>query len=178
MIKNGKEYLENLTKLMNLHLEINEEVKENELSYTIIGEEGKLLIGHRGETLEAVQYILSQYINKDSEEHIRVTIDADDYRERRKKILTNLARKLARDAYNNSKKIELEPMNSYERRIIHSALQDNHYATTNSEGEGKFRHIVIIPNCEIKNVSYGTSNGFKKKGYGKTKTYGAPKRKF
>lgn len=175
----GKEYLKNVTSFISDRVRIDAKSFEDEICFYISGEDASSFIGHRGETLDAIQYLAGQVINKDKEEgfHVRVTVDADFYRERRKKTLTALAKRLAFDAYNKKQEISLEPMNSYERRIIHSALQRSDYATTRSDEEGKNRHVVIVPKCEV--MSYGnTSAEFRRKGPGRTKSYGYDKIKF
>ena len=172
----GKEYLVEIAKYFSDGMRIDAKATEDEICFYISGENANKFIGHRGETLDAIQTLVGQVVNKSREEkdHVRVTVDADFYRERRKRTLTALAKKLARDAYENKQEISLEPMNSYERRIIHSALQNNDLATTRSEGEGKDRHVVVVPKCEV--MSYGNvSAEFKKKGPKKTKTYGQKK---
>ncbi len=176
--KAGKAFLEGLIELMPVQARVDAKQFKDELCFYIGGNDASFFIGHRGETLDSIQYLVSQFVNKEkpSQEMIRVTVDADFYRERRKKTLTALANKLAKNAYANKKEISLEPMNSYERRIIHFALQNNEDCTTRSEGEGKDRHIIIVPNCEI--ISYGNANEFRKKGPSRTKSYGYNKRKF
>ncbi len=173
--KMGKEYIATIASYFSDKARIDAKSYEDEICFYIGGDDAKLFIGHRGETLDAIQYLASQYINsRRGDEHIRVTVDADFYRERRKRILTALAKKMATQAYEQRKEIALEPMNSYERRIIHSALQNSDEATTRSEGEGKDRHVVIVPKCEI--MTYGNVNSeFRKKGPGRTKTYGGKK---
>ncbi|HOO23319.1 MAG TPA: RNA-binding cell elongation regulator Jag/EloR [Clostridia bacterium] len=172
----GLEYLEELMKRMNIAVKVEEKVKEDEILFFINGENANKAIGRRGDTLDAIQYLVGQYINKDkpSAEHVRVTVDADFYREKRKKTLIALARRLARDASRNHKEISLEPMNSYERRIIHFALIDNEFATTRSEGEGKDRHIVITPK---NGISYEKTD-FRKRGPSKTRSFGQKKKFF
>lgn len=175
----GKEIISNIATYFSDKVRVDAKSYEDELCFYIGGEDASVFIGHRGETLDAIQYLAGQIINKERAEsaHIRVTVDADFYRERRKKTLTSLAKKLAASAYANKQELSLEPMNSYERRIIHSALQNNEEATTRSEGEGKDRHVVIVPKCEI--ISYGNvSAEFRKKGPGRTKSYGQKRRKF
>ena len=172
----GKEYIAEIAKYFCDGMRIDAKSTEDEVCFFITGDNASMFIGHRGETLDAIQTLAGQVINKnrDEKDHVRVTVDADFYRERRKRTLTALAKKLAKDAYENRKEISLEPMNSYERRIIHSALQNSELATTRSEGEGKDRHVVVVPKCEV--MSYGNvSAEFKKKGPKKTKTYGQKK---
>lgn len=172
----GKEYIKVIASYFTDNARIDAKSYEDEICFYIGGDEAKRFIGHRGETLDAIQYLTSQYINKDNDEnnHIRVTVDADFYRERRKRILTALAKKTAAQAYEQRREISLEPMNSYERRIIHAALQNSEEASTRSEGEGKDRHIVVVPKREM--MTYGNvSYEFRKKGPGRTKTYGGKK---
>lgn len=171
------EYLEGILSRMNLDVTVEEKVKEEEICFYIGGENASGAIGHRGDTLDAIQYLVSQFVNKEnsSENHIRVTVDADFYREKRKRTLISLANRLARDASRTHKEIALEPMNSYERRIIHSALQDSEEATTRSEGEGKERFVIITPKGEV--IAYGSSD-FKKTGPARTRSFGYNKNKF
>ncbi len=172
----GKEYLGVIASYISDKARIDAKSFEDEICFYIGGEDAKNFIGHRGETLDAIQYLTSQYLNKDrtEENHIRVTVDADFYRERRKRILTGLAKKAAAQAYEQRREIALEPMNSYERRIVHSALQNSDEATTRSEGDGKNRHVVVVPKCEV--MTYGNVNSeFRKKGPSKMKTYGGKK---
>lgn len=176
--KIGKAFLEGILSYMPAQARVDAKQFNDELCFYIGGTEASYFIGHRGETLDAIQYLVSQYVNKNktSPDMIRVTVDADFYRERRKKTLTSLANKLAKNAFTGKKEIALEPMNSYERRIIHFALQDNEECTTRSEGEGKDRHVVIVPKCEI--ISYGLASDFRKKGPARTKSYGYDRKKF
>ncbi len=174
----GKQFLIGMTAYFSTATRIDAKSYEDEICYFISGEETHLFIGHRGETLDAIQYITGQIVNKNREnEHIRVTVDCDFYRERRKRTLTALAKKLAKDVVASGKEIALEPMNSYERRIIHAALQDSDEAETRSEGEGKDRHVVIVPIKQV--MTYGNVNSdFKKKGPSKTKSFGQKRMKF
>ena len=172
----GKEYIGVIASYFSDKARIDAKSYPDEICFYIGGDDAKIFIGHRGETLDAIQYLTSQYINsaRSDDNHVRVTVDADFYRERRKRVLTALAKKLAAQAYNEKREISLEPMNSYERRIIHSVLQNSYEATTRSEGEGKDRHVVIVPKCEV--MTYGNvSSEFRKKGPGRTKTYGGKK---
>lgn len=177
MRSTGKDFLFGLAERMGANITIDGKVREDELCFYIGGDDAKMFIGFKGETLESVQTVLSQYLNKGKEERVRVVVDADFYRERRRKTLTSLARKLAQQAFNQHREISLEPMNSYERRIIHSALANSTEATTRSDGEGKARHIVIVPLNGT--MSYGNaSSSFRKKGPTKTKSFGYNKRRF
>jgi spoIIIJ-associated protein len=183
-ISAGQAYLEGILARMNLQATVEEKVSEEEVCYYIGGENASGAIGHRGDTLDAIQYLVSQFINKERNEikkegHIRVSVDADFYREKRKRTLISLAKRLAKEAIRNNKEIALEPMNSYERRIIHSALQDSEDATTRSEGEGKERYVIITPKSETQSgmANYEPTD-FKKTGPTKTRSFGYNKKKF
>ena len=174
----GKEYIRKIAEFTGADITVDGKVKEEEICLYIGGEDARNFIGHKGETLEAVQVLVNNYLNKFEEgEKTRIVVDADFYRERRKRTLTALAKKLARQAYNQHKEIALEPMNSYERRIIHSALTGSDDATTRSDGEGKYRHVVIVPKSGT--MSYGNaSSDFRRKGPQKTKSFGYNKKRF
>ena len=103
-----------------------------------------ILIGKRGQTLDSLQYLVSLVINKESEKFNRVKLDTENYRERRKATLENLARNISLKVKRIKKPVALEPMNPYERRIIHSTLQNDKYVSTKSEGEEPFRHVVVF----------------------------------
>ncbi len=108
---------------------------------------GRILIGHRGETLDALQYLTSltvNHANKD-EDYIRVTLDTEGYRDKREETLARLARKVASQVKATGRPREMEPMNPYERRVFHSTLQNNPYVTTYSEGEGNDRRVIVAP---------------------------------
>ena len=107
------------------------------------GEDMGILIGKRGQTLDSLQYLTSLVVNKGKENYIRVKLDTEDYRRRRKETLENLARGIAYKVKKTRKPVVLEPMNPYERRIIHSALQGNKFVETVSEGEEPYRHVVV-----------------------------------
>lgn len=115
----------------------------NSLTIDLSGDEMGVLIGKRGQTLDSLQYLVSLVVNKDSEEYVRVKVDTEDYRKRRKETLENLARNIAYKVKRTKRPVSLEPMNPYERRIIHSALQNDKYVTTHSEGEEPFRRVVV-----------------------------------
>ena len=130
-------------------MEIENEVKakydseENCLNIEISGEDMGVLIGKRGQTLDSLQYLVSLVVNKGTKEYIRVKVDTENYRERRNKTLENLAKNMAFKVKRTRRSVTLEPMNPYERRVIHSALQNDSYVTTHSEGEEPFRKVVI-----------------------------------
>jgi spoIIIJ-associated protein len=118
--------------------------KENEmLEINLEGEEMGVLIGKRGQTLDSLQYLVSLVINKNTDNYVKVKLDTENYRARRKETLENLAKNIAYKVKRNRKAVTLEPMNPYERRIIHSALQNDKFVETYSEGEEPFRKVVI-----------------------------------
>lgn len=117
--------------------------EEKELSIDLSGNEMGILIGKRGQTLDSIQYLVSLVVNKDSENYIRVKLDTENYRQRRKETLETLAKNIAYKVKRTKRSVSLEPMNPYERRIIHSSLQNERYIVTRSEGEEPFRHVVI-----------------------------------
>ena len=116
---------------------------ENVLDINMIGDDMGILIGKRGQTLDSLQYLTGLVANKNKEEYIRVKLDTENYRERRKETLENLAKNIAFKVKRTKKPVALEPMNPYERRVIHAALQNDRYVVTRSEGEEPFRHVVI-----------------------------------
>lgn len=136
-----KEVLEKMDIAAEPVVEINEE--EKVYSINLEGDDTGDLIGKRGQTLDALQYLTSILANKDSKEYYRVKLDTKNYRERRKKTLENLAKNIAAKVKKTKKKIVLEPMNPYERGIIHSYLQSDKYVTTKSEGEEPNRKVVV-----------------------------------
>ena len=117
--------------------------EEKEISITLEGDDMGILIGKRGQTLDSLQYLVSLIVNRDSEEYLRVKLDTENYRDKRRKTLETLAKNIAYKVKRGKKPVSLEPMNPYERRIIHAALQNDKYVTTRSEGEEPFRHVVI-----------------------------------
>lgn len=143
-----QEFLEQLFQLMGIEavvdMEYNDEEKTMDINLT--GPEMGVLIGKRGQTLDALQKIVQSVVNKNSEEFIRVKVDTENYRARRKDTLENLARNIAYKVKRTKKSVVLEPMNPYERRIIHSTLQNDKYVSTRSEGEEPFRRVVIYYN--------------------------------
>ncbi len=116
---------------------------EKEMDINLTGDDMGLLIGKRGQTLDSLQYLVSLVVNRDTEEYIRVKVDTEDYRRRRKETLENLAKNISYKVKRTKRSVSLEPMNPYERRIIHSALQNDRYVTTHSEGEEPYRHVVV-----------------------------------
>ena len=128
---------------MVVDIKVTENKEENTMDIELAGEEMGVLIGKRGQTLDSLQYLVSLVVNKYSDEYIRVKIDTENYRERRKETLENLARNIAYKDMRTRKTVSLEPMNPYERRVIHSALQNDRYVTTHSEGEEPYRRVVV-----------------------------------
>lgn len=118
---------------------------ESECFIRITGDEVKYMVGRHGETLDAIQYISGIVANKDSDKYCKIRIDAGDYREKRKRVLEALGRRMAYKAVSADEKIELEPMRSYERKVVHSAVQEVEGARSWSEGEDNNRHVVIVP---------------------------------
>lgn len=141
----AKNFLVDVFAAMNMEVVItvkyNEEEKEMDIDLT--GDEMGVLIGKRGQTLDSLQYLVSLVVNKESDDYIRVKVDTENYRERRKETLENLAKNIAYKVKRTKRSFSLEPMNPYERRIIHSALQNDKYVTTHSEGEEPFRRVVV-----------------------------------
>ncbi len=162
-------FLTDVFKAMKLEASINVEfdAAENELSIDVKAEDMGVLIGKRGQTLDSLQYIVSLAINKDSNEYVKVKLDSENYRIRRKETLENLAKNIASKVKRTGRQVSLEPMNSFERRIIHSALQGDPDCETFSEGNDPYRKVVVKP----KNDGRGYYNNRYNKGYGK-KPYG------
>jgi len=141
----AKKFLSDVFAAMQLEVVITLDYKEaeRELSIDLSGDDMGVLIGKRGQTLDSLQYLVSLVVNKDVDDYIRVKVDTENYRERRKETLENLAKNIAYKVKRTRRPVSLEPMNPYERRIIHSALQNDKYVTTHSEGEEPFRKVVV-----------------------------------
>ena len=141
----AKKFLSDVFAAMQLEVVITLDYKEaeRELSIDLNGDDMGVLIGKRGQTLDSLQYLVSLVVNKDVDDYIRVKVDTENYRERRKETLENLAKNIAYKVKRTRRPVSLEPMNPYERRIIHSALQNDKYVTTHSEGEEPFRKVVV-----------------------------------
>jgi len=141
----AKDFLKDVFASMNMVVAVDVKYDEDNknLDVDLSGDEMGILIGKRGQTLDSIQYLLSLVVNKESEEYIRVKVDTEDYRKRRKETLENLAKNIAYKVKRTKRPVSLEPMNPYERRIIHSALQNDKYVTTHSEGEEPFRRVVV-----------------------------------
>lgn len=140
----GKAFIVKVLKEMHINADVNVELKEgNQLDINLVGEDMGVLIGKRGQTLDSLQYLTSLVVNKESTVYVKVKLDTENYRERRKETLENLARNIAYKVKRNKHSVSLEPMNPYERRIIHSALQYDKFVDTHSEGEEPYRRVVI-----------------------------------
>lgn len=141
----AKDFLKEVFEAMDMAVAVEVSYDEAEMNMDIdlSGDEMGVLIGKRGQTLDSVQYLVSLVVNKDSEDYIRVKIDTENYRQRRKETLESLARNIAYKVKRTKRPVSLEPMNPYERRIIHSVLQNDKYVTTHSEGEEPFRRVVV-----------------------------------
>lgn len=120
-----------------------ENKEERTLDIDLAGDDMGVLIGKRGQTLDSLQYLVSLVVNKGEDDYIRVKVDTENYRQRRKDTLENLAKNIASKVRRTGKPVTLEPMNPYERRVIHSALQNDRYVETHSEGEEPFRKVVV-----------------------------------
>lgn len=169
-----------------MHMEVGIEASYDEeekiLSIDLSGDEMGILIGKRGITLDSLQYLVSLVVNSDSDNYVKVKLDTENYRERRKETLENLAKNLAHKVKRVHKPIYLEPMNPYERRVIHSTLQKDKYVETHSEGEEPYRKVVITlkPGMDTgyerrgkysKGRSYGKNNGGYRKSYRNNNSY-------
>ena len=140
-----KEFLNKVFAAMNLTVVIDIKYDEENATMDIdlSGDEMGVLIGKRGATLDSLQYLVSLVANKESENYIRVKVDTENYRQRRKDTLENLAKNISYKVKRTKRSVSLEPMNPYERRIIHSALQNDRFVTTHSEGDEPFRRVVV-----------------------------------
>lgn len=141
--KMAKDFLHEMFLAMNILVEIETKLKEKQMFINLSGEDMGILIGKRGQTLDAIQYLVNLVVNKGNAPYISITLDTENYRQRRKETLESLAFNLAKKVKQTGKSVVLEPMNPYERRIIHSSLQNDKYVTTYSEGEEPYRNVVI-----------------------------------
>lgn len=141
----AKAFLNDVFAAMNMSVVVAASYDETEksLDVDLSGDEMGVLIGKRGQTLDSLQYLVSLVVNKGTQDYIRVKVDTENYRQRRKETLENLAKNIAYKVKRTKRPVSLEPMNPYERRIIHYALQDDKYVTTYSEGEEPFRRVVV-----------------------------------
>lgn len=145
VIEIGKEFLKNLTQKMGMEVEISTVSSEIGVNFNVTGEQVSNLIGRRGEALNAIQEILSNVVKNAGIREIKVFFDVENYKNRREMSLINLAERMAKKALKIEKPIKLERMSAYERKIIHTHLQNIEGVTTKSEGEEPHRHLIIIP---------------------------------
>ncbi|HIT73461.1 protein jag [Tyzzerella sp. An114] len=142
--KVAENFLREMFLAMGIIVKIETKLKDKQLSIELSGDDMGVLIGKRGQTLDSIQYLVNLVVNKGNAPYISITIDTENYRQRRKETLETLALNLAKKVKQTRKSVVLEPMNPYERRIIHSALQNDRYVTTYSEGEEPYRNVVIV----------------------------------
>ena len=136
---------------MDVNIDTNFDEEKQSLDIDMSGNDMGILIGKRGQTLDALQYLTSLVVNKDSEEYVKVKLDTENYRERRRVALESLAKNIAAKVKRTRRSVSLEPMNPYERRVIHSTLQNDRYVFTKSEGEEPYRHVVVCLKREKNN---------------------------
>lgn len=141
----AEEFVNGILEKMGLSSRGHAEEEGGVITVTVSGEDSGSAIGYRGEALDAIQFLTRTYINQEKQSSKKIVVDCENYREKRKETLTALALRLAEKAHRTCRKIALEPMNPFERRIIHSALLDSEIAETHSEGEDAQRHVVIVP---------------------------------
>ncbi len=160
-----RDFLDNMFKAMDMDVNIDIKINEEEgcINVELGGDEMGLLIGKRGQTLDSIQYLVSLVVNKENEKYMRVKVDTEDYRKRRKETLESLAKNIAYKVKRSKRPVSLEPMNPYERRIIHSALQNDKFVATRSEGEEPFRHVIVY----LKNDYRSGGRDNYKKDYGR-----------
>ena len=144
-IEDAKIYLKDIAKSMGAEIDVEVLEAEKVVTFTLVGEKLGLLIGKRGRTLNSLQYLTQLVLNKDGHKFQSVIVDAEGYRQRREDTLIELARKMTEKSVQLNKKVSLEPMPAYERKIIHSALQETQTISTFSEGREPHRYIVIKP---------------------------------
>ena len=141
----AKNFLEDMLSNMSVKAEVSTlyDQEKSTIDMNINGEDMGIVIGKRGQTLDAIQYLVSLVVNKNSDSYIKIKVDTENYRIRRKETVENLARNIASKVKRTKKSVALEPMNPYERRIIHSALQGDKFVETYSEGEDPYRKVII-----------------------------------
>lgn len=141
------DFLNKVFAAMDLKVEVIIEKDEgsNIVNVELKGDDMGVLIGKRGQTLDSLQYLTNLAVNKNAEEYVKIKIDTEDYRKRRRETLENLAKNIAYKVKRSKRPISLEPMNPFERRVIHSTLQNDKFVTTHSEGEEPYRHVVVTP---------------------------------
>ena len=137
------EFLKEVTEQMGLVVDVTAKANEDSVLLNIQGKDSGTIIGKRGQTLDAIQYLTSLVVNKDQNNYIKVVVDAENYRSKREKTLEKLANRLADKVVKTKRSVRLEPMNPYERKVIHATLQSNPRVTTRSEGQDPYRRVII-----------------------------------
>ncbi len=176
----AKKFLTDVFRTMGMEtsIEVTYDEENTTVEANIDGDDMGVLIGKRGQTLDSLQYLVSLVVNKNSENYIKVKLDTENYRARRKETLENLAKNIAYKVKRTRKPVSLEPMNPYERRIIHSALQNDKYVETYSEGEEPYRKVVINVKKSYREQKPAKSSGnYRKDDYYKgvtNKSYNKP----
>lgn len=163
----SKQFLADVFAAMGIKVDISAKYNDSlkSLEVELSGDEMGVLIGKRGQTLDSLQYLISLVVNKGTSEYIRVKVDTENYRQRRRETLENLAKNIAYKVKRTRRPVSLEPMNPYERRIIHYALQNDRYVTTHSEGDEPFRRVVVTPK---RDGNYNDNRGYRgSRGYNK-----------
>ena len=167
----SKKFLSDVFAAMGIAVEISAKYNDSlrSLEVELSGDEMGVLIGKRGQTLDSLQYLISLVINKGTTEYIKVKVDTENYRQRRKETLENLAKNISYKVKRTRRPVSLEPMNPYERRIILSALRNDRYVTTHSEGDEPFRRVVVTPK---RDSGYGDNRGYRgNRGYNGNRSY-------
>lgn len=169
----AKSFLDKVFKAMDItaKVEVVYDEEQSSVDINVIGDDMGILIGKRGQTLDSLQYLVSLILYKESEKYLKVKLDTENYRERRKETLENLGRNIASKVKRTRKPVSLEPMNPYERRIIHSALQNDKFVETHSEGDEPYRKVVITlkKNAQNRDYKYNNNNNKNYKGYNNNK---------
>lgn len=165
----AREFLGKVLNAMQLDAQpvVNYNEEEETLEIEITGNDMGVLIGKRGQTLDSLQYLTSLVVNKDSDKYLKVKLDTENYRERRKETLENLAKNIAVKVKRTKKPVTLEPMNPYERRIIHSALQNDKFVETHSEGEEPYRKVIVTLKKGVREYPSNGGAGGNSSKYGK-----------
>lgn len=173
----AKNFLESVLTEMGIQAQIEIDYREEDevMDINLVGNDMGILIGKRGQTLDSLQYLVSLVVNKQTTTYVKVKLDTENYRKRRKETLENLAHNIAAKVKRIHKSVALEPMNPYERRIIHSALQNDKYVETHSEGEEPYRKVVVTLKKGVRD--YSRSNGrYNKSSYGQRRSRGYDRR--
>lgn len=160
-------FLDKLFSSMGIKVEVvmKYDEEQSEMEIDLKGDDMGLLIGKRGQTLDSLQYLTSLVANKGLENYVKIKMDTENYRQRRKETIENLAKNIASKVKKTRKPMRLEPMNPYERRIIHAVLQNDKYVETYSEGEEPFRKVVVKVSKEYENMPPRRNNNYRKKNY-------------